>query len=68
MNEVVVGIDGLDYFQPSRVESEGWLMPAPATYVTPVYRPTGKTSAYRHASQMQAPLPTFLPRMGLMVR
>lgn len=68
MNELVVGIDGLDWYQPSKRESDGWLMPAPAAYTAPVYRPTGKASAYRQAAQIQAPLPTFLPRMCILGR
>ncbi len=68
MNAVVVGIDGLDWYQPSPFEPENWLMPAPVAYVAPLCVGTGRAGAYRQAAQMQAPLPTVLPRMGLIAR
>jgi len=39
MQQVVVGMDGLDWYQPSQIEDESWLMtcPAPLSPCTPTH-------------------------------
>lgn len=61
IQEVVVGIDGLDWYQPSEPESNDWLMKAPPTSFPLWKGPMRAGHAYRQAPLVRAPLPTFLP-------
>lgn len=49
IQEVVVGIDGLDWYQPSEPESNDWLMKAPPTSLPLGRRPMPTGQAWRQA-------------------
>lgn len=47
MNEVVVGIDGLDWYQPADRDSENWLMKPPTACQV---RPLGQIQSFAPSS------------------